>query len=62
MGYAHTVVSTDEGLKNGSHASASLDGLKQVLAVEVLTGKAKALAQDTKLRMPPLLEDDSIGR
>ena len=37
-------------------------GLKQVLAVDVLTGKSKPLAQDRSLRMPPKLEDARVGK
>ena len=60
--YAHKVSSSDEGIQNGSNSFASTDGLQQLLAVDVLTGKAKALAQDTRLRMPPVLEDATVGR
>lgn len=37
-------------------------GLHQVLAVDVLTGKAKEMKGDKTMRMPPLLEDASIGK
>ncbi|KAL0050801.1 hypothetical protein WJX82_007440 [Trebouxia sp. C0006] len=37
-------------------------GLKQVLAVDVLTGKSKHLGQDRSLRMPPKLEDARVGQ
>ena len=37
-------------------------GLKQVLAVDVLTGKSKHMAQNRSLRMPPRLEDASVGQ
>ncbi len=60
--YQHSVSSADEGVQNGSHAFTSTDGLKQLLAVDVLTGKAKQLAQDTSLCIPPVLEDASVGR
>lgn len=36
-------------------------GLKQVLAVDVLTGKSKSLHQDPKLRMPPKIEDPGVA-
>ena len=62
MDYAHKVSSNDEGVQNGSHAFVSAAGLQQLLAVDVLTGKAKELAQNKTLRMPPLLEDASLGR
>jgi len=60
--YEHNVSSTDEGVQNGSHSFGSTKNLKQMVAVDVLTGKAKQLAQDKTLRMPPMLEDGSIGR
>ena len=60
--YEHNVSSTDEGVQNGSHSFGSTKDLKQMIAVDVLTGKAKQLAQDKTLRMPPMLEDGSIGR
>ena len=60
--YEHNVSSTDEGMQNGSHSFGSTKDLKQMIAVDVLTGKAKQLAQDKTLRMPPMLEDGSIGR
>ena len=37
-------------------------GLKQVLAVDVLTGKSKHLGQNRSLRMPPKLEDAQVGQ
>ncbi|DBA77142.1 TPA: hypothetical protein ACH3X1_009718 [Trebouxia sp. C0004] len=37
-------------------------GLKQVLAVDVLTGKSKHLGQDPSLRLPPKLEDAQVGQ
>ncbi len=37
-------------------------GLKQVLAVDVLTGMSKHLGQDRSLRMPPKLEDARVGQ
>ncbi len=37
-------------------------GLKQVLAVDVLTGKSKHMSQDRSLRMPPKLEDAQVGK
>ncbi|KAA6427151.1 MAG: RNase III inhibitor [Trebouxia sp. A1-2] len=60
--YEHNVSSTNEGMQNGSHSFGSTKDLKQMIAVDVLTGKAKHLAQDKTLRMPPMLEDGSIGR
>ena len=65
MDYSHRVSQSDEGVLNGSHplgSFSSTDGLRQMLAVDVLTGKAKDLAQDKTLRMPPLIEDKSLGR
>ena len=61
MGYAHTLTDKDEGIANQSHTFVDLTGLKQILAVDVLVGKAKELAQDSSLKMPPLLEDQSVG-
>ena len=52
---SHAINSTDEAIRNGSHSFASIQGLKQILAVDVLTGKASQAAQDKTLRMPPLL-------
>ncbi len=60
--YEHNVSSTDEGLQNGSHSFSTTKNMKQMIAVDVLTGKAKQLFQDKTLRMPPMLEDGSIGR
>ncbi len=37
-------------------------GLRQVLAVDVLTGKAKQMLPDKNLRQPPEVEDQSILR
>ncbi|DBA92767.1 hypothetical protein WJX77_000576 [Trebouxia sp. C0004] len=62
LSYEHNVSSTDEGMQNGSHSFGSTKDLKQLIAVDVLTGNAKQLAQDKTLRMPPMLEDGSIGR
>ena len=36
-------------------------GLKQVLAVDVLTGKSKHLSQNRALRMPPKIEDTRLA-
>ena len=36
-------------------------GLKQVLAVDVLTGKSKHLSQDNALRIPPKIEDTRLA-
>lgn len=36
-------------------------GLKQVLAVDVLTGKSKHLSQTPALRMPPKIEDTRLA-
>ena len=60
--YEHNVSSTDEGMQNGSHSFGSTKALTQMIAVDVLTGKGKQLAQDKTLRMPPMLEDGSVGR
>lgn len=59
MDYSHQVSSNDEGLQNVFN---NIAGLRQILAVDVLTGKTKHLAQDTTLRMPPVLEDATVGR
>ncbi|KAL0030306.1 hypothetical protein WJX77_008790 [Trebouxia sp. C0004] len=48
----HRVSSADEGVQSGSHVFTSTNGRKQLLAVDVLTGKAKQLAQDTSLCIP----------
>ena len=37
-------------------------GLRQILAVDVLTGKAKEMQADSSMRNAPLIEDESIGR
>lgn len=37
-------------------------GLRQVLAVDVLTGKSKEMMPDTTLRIPPEVEDNSSDR
>ena len=62
LDYEHSVSSTDEGMQNHSHSFASPEGLRQMLAVDVLTGKAKQLAQDKTLCIPPMLEDGSVGK
>ena len=62
MSYAHSLASSDEGITNNLHPFASLAGLEQILAVDVLVGKTKELAQDTTLRMAPLLEDETVGK
>ena len=36
-------------------------GLKQVLAVDVLTGKSKHLSKDSSLCMPPKIEDTCLA-
>lgn len=36
--------------------------LKQILAVDVLTGKAKEMKADSSMRNPPKIEDESIGK
>ena len=37
-------------------------GLRQILAVDVLTGKAKEMQADSSMRNAPKIEDESIGR
>ena len=37
-------------------------GLKQILAVDVLTGKSKEMRADSTMKNPPKIEDKSIGR
>ena len=37
-------------------------GLRQVLAVDVLTGKSKEMMPDATLRIPPEVEDSSSDR
>ena len=37
-------------------------GLRQILAVDVLTGKAKQMLPDKHLRQPPEVEDQSVLR
>ena len=56
MEYQHSVGSADKGMQNGLHSFDTHEGLKQMLAVDVLTGKAKELAQDKSLRIAPELE------
>lgn len=45
-------------LANVSHIA----GLRQILAVDVLTGKAKQMLPDKSLRQPPEVEDQSVLR
>ena len=40
----------------------SLAGLRQIMAVDVLTGNAKEMAPDRCMRNPPLIEDAPILR
>ena len=56
MDYQHSVGSADMGMRNGLHSFDSCEGLKQMLAVDVLTGKAKELAEDRSLRIAPEIE------
>ena len=53
MDYQHSMAPADKGMQNGLHSFDSCAGLKQMLAVDVLTGKAKELAQDKSLRIAP---------
>ena len=62
MSYAHKLTRSDEGITNNLHPFTRLTGLRQILAVDVLVGKAKSLAQDNSLQMPPCLEDESVGK
>lgn len=56
MDYQHSVAAADNGMHNGLHSCDTCQGLKQMLAVDVLTGKAKELAQDKSLRIAPEIE------
>lgn len=42
-------------------ASRWLADLKQIMAVDVLTGKSKLLVADNTICTPPKIEDESIG-
>ena len=53
MDYQHSMAPADKGMQNGLHSFDSCAGLKQMLAIDVLTGKAKELAQDKSLRIAP---------
>ena len=56
MDYQHSVSASDKGVQSGLHTFNASDGLKQLLAVDVLTGKAKELRQNSSLRIAPELE------
>ena len=56
MDYQHSVATADKGMLGNLHSFDTCEGLKQMLAVDVLTGKAKELAQDKDLRIAPEIE------
>lgn len=45
-----------------SASSAGHAGLRQILAVDVLTGKSKEMQADSSMRNAPKIEDESVGR
>lgn len=63
LGFGHTLQTGD--LAFSTHLAdigfTKRQGLKQVLAVDVLTGKSKSLPQNQTLRMPPKIEDPGVA-
>lgn len=59
MHFGHNPVHTNLALAGLGRSERQ--GLKQVLAVDVLTGKSKHLTQDNALRMPPKIEDTRLA-
>lgn len=59
MHFGHSPMHSDLALAGLGRSERQ--GLKQVLAVDVLTGKSKHLTQDNALRMPPKIEDTRLA-
>lgn len=61
----HAVSRSVSVVKQGKHTLHMTSywpaGVKQVMAVDVLTGKSRRVHHDHTIRSPPKIEDESIG-
>ncbi|KAL3158168.1 hypothetical protein ABBQ32_011758 [Trebouxia sp. C0010 RCD-2024] len=60
--FEHKVQRQDPISTNYSAGVPNSKGSRQILAVDVLTGKAKEMQPDSSMRNAPKIEDESIGR
>ncbi|KAL3136737.1 hypothetical protein ABBQ38_005454 [Trebouxia sp. C0009 RCD-2024] len=60
--FAHTLQHQDLAFTNYSAGVPNSKGLRQILAVDVLTGKSKEMQADSSMRNAPKIEDESVGR